>query len=45
MLIGRKNELKGWGFNFVSLANVSNEAASEDAANAAAAAMVIVATA
>lgn len=40
-----KNELKGWGFNFVSIANVSNEAASEHTANDAAAATVIVATA
>ena len=28
-----KNELKGWGFQFVSMANVGNESASAEAEN------------
>lgn len=32
-----KNELKGWGFQFVSMANVNNEAASAEIMRAAAA--------
>jgi len=39
-----KNELKGWGYQFVSMANVNNEAASAAAMSAAAAAAVIAAS-
>jgi outer membrane protein assembly factor BamB len=39
-----KNELKGWGYNFVGLANVGNESASAEANNAAAASTVLVTT-
>ena len=35
------NELKGWGFGFVSMANVNNEAANAVALQAAAAAAII----
>jgi outer membrane protein assembly factor BamB len=39
-----KNELKGWGYNFVSIANTGNEAASAASADAAAASTIIVAS-
>jgi len=39
-----KNELKGWGYQFVSMANVNNETASAEVARAAAAAAVIAAS-
>jgi len=39
------NELKGWGYNFVSMANAGNEAANAVAAGAGASAAVIAATA
>lgn len=39
-----KNELKGWGYNFVAMANAGNEAAAASAASAAAATTVIAAT-
>ncbi len=39
-----KNELKGWGYQFVSMANVNNEAAGAAAISAASAAAVIAAT-
>jgi hypothetical protein len=39
-----KNELKGWGYSFVSLANTGNEAAAASAAQAATNAAVIAAT-
>ena len=35
-----KNELKGWGYQFVAIANAGNETASAAAANAASAAIV-----
>ncbi len=38
-----KNELKGWGFQFVSMANVNNEAASAAAIRAAAATTAVIA--
>jgi len=39
-----KNELKGWGYNFVSMANVHNEAASAAITEAAAHAAIIATT-
>jgi len=39
-----KNELKGWGYQFVSMGNVSNEAASAAVIRAAAAAATAAAT-
>jgi outer membrane protein assembly factor BamB len=39
-----KNELKGWGFQFVSMANVNNDAAGAAVTRAAAAAGAVVAT-
>ena len=39
-----KNELKGWGYNFVSMANAGNDAAIAGASHAAAAAAVIATT-
>lgn len=39
-----KNELKGWGYNFVSMANVGNDAAVAGASHTAAAAAVIATT-
>jgi len=38
-----KNELKGWGFAFVSMANVSNDSASAAAINATATATTVIA--
>lgn len=40
-----KNELKGWGYQFISMANASNEAAIASSASAAAAAVVAATTA
>ena len=40
-----KNELKGWGFQFISMANINNEAAGAEAARMAAAATAGVANA
>jgi len=39
-----KNELKGWGYHFVSMANLGSEAATAEAEHAAAASTVIVAS-
>lgn len=39
-----KNELKGWGFEFVSIANVNNDAASAAAISTTAAATTVIAT-
>ncbi len=39
-----KNELKGWGYQFVNMANANNEAANAAAISAANAAVVIAAT-
>ncbi len=39
-----KNELKGWGYQFVNMANVNNNAASAAAISATAAATVLAAT-
>ncbi len=39
-----KNELKGWGFQFVSMANVNNDAASAAAISSATSAAIVVAT-
>lgn len=39
-----KNELKGWGYNFVSMANVSNEAGVAATMQAAAASAAVVAS-
>jgi outer membrane protein assembly factor BamB len=40
-----KNELKGWGYSFVSIANANNEAAGAAALQAAAAGAIIASTA
>jgi outer membrane protein assembly factor BamB len=39
-----KNELKGWGYNFVSIANAGNESAAAAASDAAAAAAILATT-
>ena len=39
-----KNELKGWGYQFISMANAGTEASTAASANAAATAAVITAT-